>query len=51
MSDREPTGSDDVPIEAAPPETGAVPSDVTPSKNSTVPLAEAGVTVAVSVTD
>jgi hypothetical protein len=30
--------------------TGALPSDVAPLKNSTVPVAAAGVTVAVNVT-
>jgi hypothetical protein len=35
---------------AEPDETGELPSDVAPSKNSTEPVAEAGVTVAVTVT-
>jgi hypothetical protein len=45
-----PSASDDV-LSAAPPlESGDVPSDVAPSKNSTLPVATDGVTVAVSVT-
>jgi hypothetical protein len=36
---------------ADPDETGLVPSDVAPSKNSTEPVAPDGVTVAVNVTD
>jgi len=48
--------SDDTPIAAEPAETGAVPSEVTPSKNSTVPAGEPAPgaltdTVAVSVVD
>ena len=50
MSEWPPTASDDVLIEAVPPLTGDVPSDVAPSKNCTVPVAPDGVTVAVSVT-
>jgi len=37
-------------IAAEPAESAAVPRDVAPSKNSTVPVAEEGVTVAVSDT-
>ena len=55
MSEWLPTASDDVLIDAVPLLTGAVPSDVAPSKNCTVPpgLPAPGgltVTVAVSVT-
>jgi hypothetical protein len=35
--------------DAVPPLTGELPSEVTPSKNSTEPVAEAGVIVAVTV--
>jgi hypothetical protein len=45
-----PTASDAVLSVAEPPETGAVPSDDAPSKNWTVPVALAGVIVAVTVT-
>ena len=55
MSEWFPTASDDVLIDAVPPLTGDVPSDVAPSKNCTVPpgLPAPGaltVTVAVTVT-
>ena len=55
MSEWLPTANDDVLIDAVPPLTGDVPSDVAPSKNWTVPpgLPAPGgltVTVAVSVT-
>ena len=36
---------------AVPPESAALPSEMAPSKNSTVPLAAAGDTVAVIATD
>jgi ribosomal protein S5 len=45
-----PTTSADVALVATPPESGELPSEVAPSKNSTVPVAADGVTVAVSVT-
>ena len=45
-----PNASADVLIDAVPPLNGALPSDVAPSKNWTVPVAVAGVTVAVTVT-
>ena len=45
-----PTASKDVPSVDTPPESGELPSDEAPSKNSTLPVAAAGVTVAVSVT-
>ena len=56
VSECEPTASADVLIAAEPPETGAVPSDVAPSKNSTVPEGVPApgaltVTLAVSVVD
>ena len=50
MSEWPPTPSDAVLVDAVPPLTGDVPSDVAPSKNWTVPVAVAGVTVAVTVT-
>ena len=55
MSEWPPTASDEVLIDAEPALTGAVPSDVAPSKNSTVPPGdpepgEVTVTVAVSAT-
>ena len=55
MSEWPPTASDDVLTDAVPPLTGDVPSDVTPSKNWTVPpgLPAPGAltdTVAVTVT-
>jgi len=43
----EPSARLDALIDATPAETAAEPSDVEPSKNSTVPVAEEGVTVAV----
>src|SRR6478672_2059365 len=43
--------SEEIDIVAIPPDTAAVPNDVTPSKNSTVPVTVAGTTVAVNVTD
>jgi hypothetical protein len=45
-----PSASDDVLSAALPLESGDVPSDVAPSKNSTLPVATDGVTVAVIVT-
>jgi hypothetical protein len=45
-----PAASALVPSVATPETTGLVPSDETPSKNSTEPVAAAGVTVAVNVT-
>jgi hypothetical protein len=45
-----PTASDAVVVDAEPAETAAVPRDVAPSKNSTLPAVAAGVIVAVSVT-
>ena len=44
----EPSASPDLLIDATPAESAAEPSDVMPSKNSTVPVAAEGVTVAVS---
>src|SRR5256885_14164518 len=44
-----PTPSELVTSTALPEEIGAVPSDVAPSKNSTVPVTSDGVTLAVSV--
>ena len=38
MIDREPSGSPDVMSVALPPESGWVPRDATPSKNSTLPV-------------
>jgi len=46
-----PAESADVESDAVPPPTGAVPRELTPSKNCTVPVAAAGDTVAVKVTD
>ena len=40
----------DVEALALPPVSGALPSDVLPSKNCTVPVADDGATVAVNVT-
>jgi hypothetical protein len=45
-----PRASDEVESDAVPPESGELPSEVAPSKNVTVPVATAGVTVAESVT-
>jgi len=45
-----PSASAEVDLVATPPESGEVPSEVAPSKNSTVPVAADGVTVAVIVT-
>jgi hypothetical protein len=45
-----PSANADVSWVATPPEAGELPRDVAPSKNSTVPVAADGVTVAVSVT-
>ena len=45
-----PTESAAVDSDAVPPLTGAVPREVAPSKNCTVPVAAAGDTVAVNVT-
>ena len=50
MSECAPTERADVLVPALPPETAAVPSDVAPSKNSTVPVADAGATVAFRAT-
>ena len=49
MSECTPTARLLVTSAAVPAETGDVPSDVAPSKNSTEPVAPDGVTVAVSV--
>jgi hypothetical protein len=46
-----PTGSAAVENNAVPPLTGAMPIELAPSKNCTVPVAAAGDTVAVNVTD
>ena len=46
-----PTDSADVERDAVPALTVAVPSELAPSKNSTLPVAAAGATVAVNVTD
>ena len=46
-----PTESAAVENNAVPPLTGAVPRELAPSKNCTVPVAAAGDTVAVNVTD
>lgn len=46
-----PTENVDVLSDALPPLTGDVPSETSPSKNSTLPVAVAGVTVAVTATD
>jgi len=56
VSECTPTESDETASAAEPPETDAVPSDVVPSKNSTVPDGEPAPgaltdTVAVSVVD
>ena len=45
-----PSANAEVSLVATPPEIGDEPSDVAPSKNSMVPVAEDGVTVAVIVT-
>jgi hypothetical protein len=50
VSECAPTASDEVLSTAEPEDTGADPSELAPSKNSTVPVAEAGVTVAVRAT-
>jgi hypothetical protein len=55
VTDDAPAGSEDVVIEATPPLSVPVPSEVAPAKNSTVPVGTpvaglTGVTVAVSVT-
>src|ERR1044071_8674180 len=47
----EPAASDEIAKAATPPLTVAVPSDVAPSRNCTVPVADVGATVAVNVTD
>jgi hypothetical protein len=52
VSEWPPTASDDVLSAAEPPETGAIPSDVAPSKNSTEPPglpAPGGFTVTLAV--
>ena len=46
-----PTDSADVERDAVPAFTVPVPSELAPSKNSTLPVAAAGETVAVNVTD
>jgi hypothetical protein len=45
-----PNASADVALVATPPESGELPRDVGPSNHSTLPVADDGVTVAVSVT-
>src|ERR1041384_1446671 len=47
----EPAASDEIASAASPPLTVADPSEVAPSRNCTVPVADAGATVAVNVTD
>ena len=51
MSEWVPTERFDTLMPAEPPESAAVPSDVAPSKNSIVPLAATGDTLALKLTD